>query len=237
MPAIQAVLFEPVGCLAEFGADEFDAAARELFAATDAVTAESAMAGSHAYWRLMGILEPQYASVAASAAARLMNFELAAVERAELYEDVPPSLMKLRQSSVATYLVSSLSRAAVERFIARHSLADLFAGVVAREDAGGVMARPLRHVIEKASLDPARIVYLVDNAVALDMSKQQGVGPLLMINDYDEGRALAERGAAGGVVSLAELADALRLIDQRSGLRGRSAPRVPRTPFELFDPG
>jgi hypothetical protein len=57
---------------------------------------------------------------------------------------------------------------------------------------------------------------------------------MLMINDYDEGRALAERNPAGGIVSLAELPDALRLIEQRSGLRAPS--RAPRAPFELFDP-
>ena len=56
-----------------------------------------------------------------------------------------------------------------------------------------------------------------------------------MINDYDEGRALAERSPAGGIVSLAELADALQLIEQRSGLR--SSARMPHKPFELFEPG
>jgi hypothetical protein len=57
---------------------------------------------------------------------------------------------------------------------------------------------------------------------------------MLMINDYDEGRALAERNPAGGIVSLAELPAALRLIEQRSGLRATA--RVPHAPFELFDP-
>jgi hypothetical protein len=55
-----------------------------------------------------------------------------------------------------------------------------------------------------------------------------------MINEYDEGRALAERNPAGGIVSLAELPDALRLIEQRSGIRAPSRP--PLAPFELFDP-
>ena len=67
------------------------------------------------------------------------------------------------------------------------------------------------------------------------MTKPLGVNALLMINDYDEGRALAERSPAGGVVSLAELSDALQLIEQRSGLR--SAARMPLKPFELFEPG
>ena len=66
------------------------------------------------------------------------------------------------------------------------------------------------------------------------MSEQLGLNALLMINDYDEGRALAELGPAGGIVSLAELPDALRVIEQRAGLRAPSRP--PRAPFELFDP-
>jgi hypothetical protein len=74
----------------------------------------------------------------------------------------------------------------------------------------------------------------VDTAQALEPTKQVGLNAMLMINDYDEGRALAERSPAGGIVSLAELADALRLIEQRSGLRAPS--RAPLAPYELFDP-
>jgi len=76
---------------------------------------------------------------------------------------------------------------------------------------------------------------LADTAEGLELAKRLGLNAMLMINDYDEGRALAERGPAGGIVSLTELADALRLIEQRSGIRAPS--RAPRAPFELFDPG
>lgn len=231
MDAIAAVMFEPVGCLAEFPAGEFDVAARELFAST----AEIEATGSRAYWRLIGLLDQGIGANAAPGLARLEELELAAVERAELYEDVAPALEKLRATGVSAYLVSSLSRRAVARFIERFSLAGLFAGSVAREEARGVMARPLRHAIAQAALDPQRILYLVDTAEALEMTKQLGLNALLMINDYDEGRALAERGPAGGIVSLAELADALLLIGQRAGLR--SSTRMPLKPFELFEPG
>lgn len=231
MDTIAAVMFEPVGCLAEFRAEEFDVAARELFAATE----DMSTTGSQAYWRLLGRIDQGGDAVAAQNLARLEELELAAVEQAELYEDVGPSLDKLRTTGVSAYLVSSLSRRAVARFIERFSLADLFVGTVAREEAQGVMARPLRHAIAQAALDPGRIIYLVDTAAALDMTKQLGLNALLMINDYDEGRALAERSPAGGVVSLAELADALQLIEQRSGLR--SSARMPQKPFELFEPG
>ena len=63
------------------------------------------------------------------------------------------------------------------------------------------------------------------SAEALAMTKELSVNALLMINDYDEGRALAERSPAGVVVSLAELADPLVVIEHRAGLRG--AKRMP----------
>ena len=231
MDAIAAVMFEPVGCLAEFRAVEFDAAARDLFGAA----AEDAATGSQAYWRLLGLIDRAGGAIASPDLARLEELELAAVERADLYEDVAPSLEALRSNGVATYLVSSLSRRAVARFIERFALAELSTGSTAREDAQGIMAVPLRYALDQASLDPRRVVYLVDTAEALEMTKQLGLNALLMINDYDEGRALAERGPVGGLVSLAELPDALQLIEQRAGLR--SAARLPLKPFELFEPG
>jgi phosphoglycolate phosphatase-like HAD superfamily hydrolase len=228
---IAAVMFEPVGCLAEFQGEEFDTAARTLFGSTT----EDAVSGSQAYWRLLCLIEQGGGTVPGANLALLEGLELAAVERAELYEDVAVALEKLRSTGVSAYLVSSLSRRAIARFMERFSLADLFAGTVSRDEAQGVMARPLHHAIADASLDPQRTIYLVDTSDALDMTKQLGVNALLMINDYDEGRALAERSPAGGIVSLAELADALQLIEQRSGLR--SATRMPLKPFELFEPG
>jgi beta-phosphoglucomutase-like phosphatase (HAD superfamily) len=224
-------MLEPVGCLAEFRPHEFDLAARELFGAS----IEDAASGSQAYWRLLGLIEQAGEAMDAARLARVEELELAAVDGADLYEDVAPSLDKLRSAGQRAYLASSLSRRAVDRFIGRFSLAELFGGSVTRGEAGGVKARPLRHAMAQFSLDPHQVIYLVDTADALEMSKQLGVNALLMINDYDEGRALSERSPAGGVVSLAELADALALIEQRAGLR--SSARMPLQPFELFEPG
>jgi FMN phosphatase YigB (HAD superfamily) len=223
--SIKAVLFEPVGCLAEFRAQEFNSAAADLFDASP----DSDLTGSQAYWGLLGLMEQR--EISADGLLRLEAFELRAVEQADLYEDVRPSLEALKSLGVATILVSSLSRGAVARFIAMHALADLFAGCVTRDEAGGIMAAPLRFALDAAGFDPAHVMALADTAQALDLTKQLGLNAMLMINDYDEGRALAERNPAGGIVSLAELADALRLIEQRSGLRTPSRP-----PFELFDP-
>jgi beta-phosphoglucomutase-like phosphatase (HAD superfamily) len=225
---IKVVLLEPVGCLAEFRADEFESAAAELFGASH----DTEATGSQAYWRLLGLMEQR--AVSADSLLRLQALELQAVEHAELYEDVRFCLEELKSLGVAAFLVSSLSRAAMARFIERHGLADLIAGSVTRDEAGGVMARVLRLAIDQAGLDPAHVMALADTAPALELTKRLELNAMLMINDYDEGRALAERNPAGGIVSLAELADALRLIEQRSGIRAPSRP--PLAPFELFDP-
>jgi beta-phosphoglucomutase-like phosphatase (HAD superfamily) len=227
---IAAVLFEPVGCLAEFGAEAFDSAASELFGAS----AEAGATGSEAYWRLCGLLDERRDALGPAGEARLLELELRAVDHAELYEDVRPSLEELRHLGVTAYLVSSLSRPAVARFVERFSLADLFAASIARDDAGGVMDRPVRHAIASFSLDPSRTICLVDTAQALDMTKALGLNAVMMFNDFDKSRVLAERGPAGGVASLAELADALRLIEQRAGMKSPSRP--PLHPYELFDP-
>jgi FMN phosphatase YigB (HAD superfamily) len=228
MEAIKAVLLEPVGCLAEFAPDTFDRAAADLFGARP----DGEASGSQAYWRLLGLMDER--PLSDTDLARLEDLELAAVEHAALYEDALPCLAELKSLGVATVLVSSLSRTAVARFIERHALADLLAAALTRDEAGGVMGKVLRAVIAKAQLVPAHVMALADTAEGLTIAKQLGLNAMLMINDYDEGRALAERNPAGGIVSLAELPDALRLIEQRSGLR--ASARAPYAPFELFDP-
>jgi len=228
MQAIKAVLLEPVGCLAEFRPDEFNSAAADLFGASP----DPEASGSQAYWRLLGLMEQR--AVATESLRRLEQLELRAVEHADLYEDVGSALAELKHLGVATVLVSSLSRPAVARFIERHALADLLAGVVTRDEASGVMGKVLHAVVTNAQLVPAHVMALADTAEGLAVAKQLGLNAILMINDYDEGRALAERGPAGGIVSLAELADALRLIEQRTGIRATA--RAPLAPYELFDP-
>src|SRR5580704_9591339 len=99
MDSIKAVLFEPVGCLAEFQPDEFERAAAELFGASQ----EPAATGSQAYWRLLGLMGER--AIPAESLARLEALELYAVEHAELYEDVRASLEELKSLGVATILV------------------------------------------------------------------------------------------------------------------------------------
>jgi len=227
---IKAVLFEPVGCLAEFRADEFNKASAELLAAAP----DPSASGSQAYWRLLSLLAPRYGALSKAESERLQGFELEACEHADLYPDVGACLEELKQIGVAAYIVSSMSRAAVARFIEQFSLADMLTGVIAREDAQGVADAPLRRAIAETKLDPARLMVLVETAEAIAVANSLRLNAMLMINDYDEGRLLAERSPAGGLVSLAELPDALRLIEQRAGLATQA--RLPQQPFELFDP-
>jgi beta-phosphoglucomutase-like phosphatase (HAD superfamily) len=232
---IEAVLLEPVGCLAEFPAESFNTAAVELFGAAG----DAPSSASQAYWRLLDLIA-RHGEMPAAACARLEALELEAVEGADLYPDVAPALAALRDAGAATMLVTSLSRAALDRFIARFALADLLAGAVARDEAGGVCDKPLRSAIARVPLDPGRTMALADTADALTVLKELGLIAVLMINDYDEGRALATLNPSAGIVSLAELPDALRLVEQQSGLRtAAKAAREdgPRAPFELFDPG
>ena len=55
-------------------------------------------------------------------------------------------------------------------------------------------------------------MFLADTDDGLDLARDVGVNSFLMINDYDEGRRLAMHPPAGGIVSLAELPDAIRLV-------------------------
>src|ERR1700722_13914298 len=150
MESIKAVLFEPVGCLAEFRPQEFDRAPGYLCG----TSREPAATGSQAYWRLLGLLEQRAPS--AEGLLRLEQLELSAVEHADLYEDVHASLAELMSLGVATIVATSLSRAAVMRFIERHALADVVAGLITRDEAGGVMAKVLQSVLAQTLLDPAQ---------------------------------------------------------------------------------
>jgi phosphoglycolate phosphatase-like HAD superfamily hydrolase len=220
---------EPVGCLAEFGAEEFNQAAVEVSGNSDS----GPEGGSHAYWRLLALLTG-CSNLKPAARQRLEALELQAVESADLYGDVATTLSELSRMGVELLLVSSLSRAAVARFLERFSLGEAFARVVTRDDSGGVMHLPIRQAVELSALDPRRAMYLADTAEGLASVKRAGVNAILMINDYDEGRVLAQHDPAGGIVSLAELPDALRLIEQQSGKQ--AAGRPPVSPFELFEP-
>ena len=208
MREIKAVLVEPVGCLAEFPAEEFNEMAGSLF---ESGAASAGQSGSEAYWQLLDLME-QTGGLAASNAAIAEELELQAIDRVQLYEDVAPALAALKAMDVTLLVASSLSDTAVNRFLEKFSLAPYFSGVCTRDNGGGVKGAPLLKALESAAVPPEHVIYLVDSAEGIELARHVGVNSMLMFNDYDEGKRLATLGPTGAIVSLHELPDAIRLV-------------------------
>jgi phosphoglycolate phosphatase-like HAD superfamily hydrolase len=176
MQTIEALLLEPVGCLAEFPSAPF---------ATG---------------------EPEAQAVAA----------------ASIYEDVVPVLTELKTMGIRLFVATSLSRAAAISFVERFSLGEFFSGIWTRDDllpgagAGLVHSTPLLAALAGASLSPEKTMYLTDTVEGIRAARGAGVHPVLMMNDPDEARRLAMHNPAGGVVSLHEIPDFIRLIAARN---------------------
>jgi phosphoglycolate phosphatase-like HAD superfamily hydrolase len=211
---IRAVLFDPVGCLAEFQPDEFNAALARVFNQQD--TRET---GSDAYWHLLDVMDDIGHEMTPDQSAVLTELELQAVEKADCYEDVTPALAELNAMGITLLIASSLSAAAVNRFLEKFSLIDQFSGVWTRDNAGGIKAAPLLRAMESAAVDPQHVMALVDTSDSLTLAKELGVNAMLMINEYYQGRRLATQEPAGGIVSLHELPDAIKLVAEETRLR------------------
>jgi phosphoglycolate phosphatase-like HAD superfamily hydrolase len=208
MRIIKAVLFEPVGCLAEFGAEEFNQIAANLFDLNET----AGTSGSKAYWQLLALMQKSGRTLSARETTMAEGLELQAVERVDLYEDVAPALSQLKAMGITLLIASSLSAVAVTRFLGKFSLDDFFSAVWTRDNAGGVKAAPLAKAMESGSFRPEHVMSLVDTVDSMEVAKAMGVNSILMINDYDEGRKLAMHAPTGGIVSLNELPDAIRLV-------------------------
>jgi beta-phosphoglucomutase-like phosphatase (HAD superfamily) len=209
MQVIEGILFEPVGCLAEFPAEPFN----EIAARLTGRRRKKSSSGSRSYWHLLNLME-------ASAGDTIEALELQAVERASVYEDVRPALSELKSIGSALFIASSLSNAAIARFLERYSLNEFFSAVWSRDHAGGVKAAPLQSALAGACLKPGHTIFLTDTAEGLKVAKSVGIHPILMMNDPDEARRLAMRDPAGGIVSLHELPDFIRLVAaENAGLR------------------
>lgn len=217
MRTIKAVLFDPVGCLAEFPAGEFNEIAARVFDVQDA----AGRSGSEAYWEVLDLMEESGRQLTPAETKTAEDLELQAVEKAHLYEDVAPALAALQAMNITLLVASSLSATAVSRFLEKFSLRDFFSGVWTRDNAGGVEAAPLVKAMESASLQPEHVMSLVDTAASLMVTKQVGANAILMIDDPDEARKLAAQAPAGGIVSLHELPDAIRLVAE-----GAKVPRL-----------
>jgi beta-phosphoglucomutase-like phosphatase (HAD superfamily) len=216
MHPVDAILFEPVGCLAEFPPDEFNAIAERVLARPPS----AGKSGSAAYWYVLDLMASGDNPLTASQRAAIQDHELQAVERVEAYEDVAPALSELRDLGVALIVASSLSEAAVARFLEKSSLAGFFTDVWSRETAGGVKDAPLIRAITTRSLRPERALFITDTAEGLQTGKRTEVNAILMMNDPDEAMKLTSYDPAGGIVSLHELPDFVRLVAAENARSG-----------------
>jgi phosphoglycolate phosphatase-like HAD superfamily hydrolase len=208
MQIIEALLLEPVGCLAEFPSAPFHEIAVRLFGRKR----KTSSSASRTYWHLLNLIDametpfdPEKKSVAEA-------LEVEAVEAASIYEDVVPALAVLKSMGIRLFVASSLSRRAVSRFIERNSLGGFVSGVCTRDDAGGVKSAPLLNALGGASLPHEKTMFLTDTVEGIKVARSVGVHPILMMNDPDEAQRLAMHNPAGGIVSLHEMPDFMRLI-------------------------
>ena len=208
MQAIEGVLFEPVGCLAEFPSGPFLEIAFRLFGRKR----KTSQSGSRSYWHLLNLMQSASKKLEESERQRVEALEVQAVAGASVYADVVPALSELKSMSVKLFIASSLSGAAISRFLDRYSLNQFFSAVWSRDNAVGVKAAPLQAAIVDASLKPEQVMFIADTLEGLKVAQTVGVHSILMMNDPDEARRLALHNPSGGIVSLHELPDFIRLV-------------------------
>jgi beta-phosphoglucomutase-like phosphatase (HAD superfamily) len=201
MQAIEGLLLEPVGCLAEFPAAPFHEIAVRFFGRKG----KASPSGSRSYWHLLNLFGETSPPLAEA-------LEIEAVNASSVYDDIVPALRELKAMGVHLSIASSLSDAAITRFLEKHSLGEFFDSVWNRDNAAGIKAVPLVRALRSASLQPENVIFLTDTAEGIKAARTAGVHPVLMMNDPDEARRLAMHKPAGGVVSLHEMPDFIRLI-------------------------
>jgi beta-phosphoglucomutase-like phosphatase (HAD superfamily) len=107
-------------------------------------------------------------------------------EQGEPYEDAPPALAELEALGVKVITLTATSEAELKR------------------------------VVREFALAADRVVCLTHTEQGIRAAKAAGVHPVLMMNDPDEAMRLTSLNPAGGIVSLHELPDLVRLIVTRS---------------------
>jgi phosphoglycolate phosphatase-like HAD superfamily hydrolase len=208
MQTIEGLLLEPVGCLAEFPSAPFHEIAVRLFGRKRKVSSSA----SRIYWHLLNLIDAVGTPLEAEQKSVAENLELEAVDAASIYEDVVPMLVVLKSMGIRLFVASSLSRRAASSFIERNSLGEFLSGVQTRDDAGGVKSAPLLNALGGASLRREKTMFLTDTVEGIKVARSVGVHPILMMNDPDEAQRLAMHNPAGGVVSLHEMPDFIRVI-------------------------
>lgn len=213
MQTIDGLLLDPVGCLAEFPPGPFHEIAVRLFGRKG----KASPSGSRSYWHLLNLMEAAAKPLEGEKRILAEALEAEAVAAASIYEDVLPVLAELRTMGIRLFIASSLSRPSVTTFVERCSLGEYLSGVWTRDDrlqgaGGGVKSAPLLAALDGASLSPEKAMFLTDTVEGIKVARSVGVHPILMMNDPDEARRLAMHNPAGGVVSLHEIPDFIRLI-------------------------
>jgi phosphoglycolate phosphatase-like HAD superfamily hydrolase len=207
MKTIDGLLLDPVGCLAEFPPGPFHEIAVRLFGRKGKASAS----GSRSYWHLLNLMEAAEIPLKGERRKIAEALEAEAVAGASIYEDVLPVLAELRTMGIRPFIASSLSRTSITTLVQRCSLGEFLSGVWTRDD-GGVKIAPLLAALGGASLPADQAMYLTDTVEGIKVARSAGVHPILMMNDPDEARRLATHNPAGGVVSLHEIPDFIRLI-------------------------
>jgi hypothetical protein len=108
----------------------------------------------------------------------------------DLYEDVIPALTELRAMGIRLFVAGGSSHSALNDFFPA----------------------------EWAGENSARTIYLTGSGEGIDAARALGVHPVLMMNDPDEAMRLTARNPAGGIVSLGELPDFIRLVAAENGI-------------------
>ncbi len=212
MQPIEALLLEPVGCLAEFPSAPFHEIAVRLFGRKG----KASSSASRNYWHLLNLIDAAETPFDAEKKSIAETLEVEAGDAASIYEDVVPALAELKSMGIRLFVASSLSRRAASRFIERNSLGEFLSGVCTRDDAGGVKSAPLLNTLGGASLPREKTMFLTDTVEGIRVARSVGVHPILMMNDPDEAQRLAMHNPAGGVVSLHEMPDFMRLISAQN---------------------
>ena len=207
MQNIQAVLLEPVGCLADFPAAPFHEIAAQVFGRRGKASASA----SREYWHLLNLMH-EAGELDAGQSRIAVALETEAAAEAKLYEDVRPMLEELGSMGVAVLLATSMSRAAAMHFLERNGIETFFTDVATRDDAGGVKAVPLKAALHGAGIGPEASIFLTDTVEGIKTARAAGVHAILMMNDPDEAQRLAGHEPDGGVVSLHEIPDFVRLV-------------------------
>src|SRR5271163_1336658 len=146
MQTIKGILFEPVGCLAEFPPEPF----LEIAARLSGRKKQTSSSGSRAYWHLLNLMQVLNL-MQASGCKTSEPLEVQAVDGALIYDDVVPALSELKAMGIQRFIASSLSSVAITRFVERCSPLD-FDGVWSRDNAGGVKTAPLQTALDGAGI-------------------------------------------------------------------------------------